>query len=73
MSDIKHKSDDLIVMCCGPQSSKCKCECGKGGACEHKWDGPVEEFSMEGGGCGGSSTCSRCGMRSIDHDMWVLP
>ena len=61
-------NDPISVFQCGSQSPKCKCRCGyPEGTCEHKWDGPwVEEAS------GASVTCSRCGMLSMQHDMWVM-
>lgn len=56
----------VTAVVCGPQSAKCKCQCPDG-SCEHKWDGPAESFE----GCT-TTTCSRCGMTAMGHDMWVL-
>lgn len=42
----------------------CRCECDTGGPCEHKWDGPEEEYEN-----GSSVTCSKCGMSAISHSM----
>jgi len=47
----------------------CYCNCPEG-PCEHKWDGP-EWVSADG--CAASSTCSRCGITAMSHDMRVLP
>lgn len=41
--------------------------------CDHQWDGPWQDFEMPGGGGGGSVTCSKCGMASINHDCAVGP
>lgn len=54
---------------CGPSTTKCACKCPDG-PCEHKWDGEGWESDD---GLLGSSTCSRCGKRAIDHDQWVGP
>ncbi len=51
---------------CGPSTKKCECRCAEGGACEHKWDGEVVEDELSS-----STTCSRCGMTSISHSLWV--
>lgn len=51
---------------CGPSRDKCICACPE--SCGHSWDGPFIEFSN-----GGSSSCSKCGMLAVDHDVWVLP
>lgn len=61
--------DPTTVHMCGPSNSKCKCQCPDG-PCEHKWDGPWEEFD---GGRGGTSTCSRCGTTSLSHALWCGP
>lgn len=53
---------------CGPSTQGCICRCPE--SCEHMWDGPVVEFD---GGRGGSSSCSKCGMLAIDHDLWAGP
>jgi hypothetical protein len=55
-----------VVDVCGPSTKRCKCRCPE--SCEHKWDGP--EYVFDGGG---SSTCSRCGLTAIQHDLWVGP
>jgi len=59
-------NDDFMIVMCGPSSAACKCECGRGGPCEHKWDG--EFIRTEGGG---TATCSRCGMDAMSHSMWT--
>lgn len=59
-----------IHICLGPSSPKCRCECPDG-PCEHQWDGEAVDEEFEGGGGCSSATCSKCGMRAIDHDMWV--
>ena len=48
----------------------CYCACGTGGPCEHKWDGKPYESED---GCAWSTTCSRCGMTAMNHDMRCLP
>ena len=57
---------------CGPQSAQCKCECARGGPCEHQWDGKWVREEREGGGGMESSSCSRCGMLCIDHSLWLF-
>ncbi len=47
----------------------CYCACGTGGPCQHEWNGPWREFED---GCGGETTCSRCGYGSMSHDMWLF-
>ena len=59
-------------VCYGSSSPKCRCKCPDG-ECEHVWDGEWVEEKFEGGGGTSSVTCSRCGMRRIDHDMWCGP
>ena len=66
-------SKQVTVFSCGPSSETCKCECATGGPCEHQWDGPWEEIQGENGVTGGTATCSKCGLRAIDHDLWVAP
>lgn len=71
MSEPNDESPESIdIFICGPQSAKCKCECSRGGPCEHKWDG--ETYTAEDGRME-TATCSRCGALAIEHDMWVLP
>jgi hypothetical protein len=61
-------NEKITVASCGPSTGTCICECSTGGSCEHVWDGPwFMENNM------GTATCSRCGMKAIDHDIWVLP
>lgn len=48
----------------------CYCACSTGGPCEHKWDG---EPWLSKDGTGWSTTCSRCGMTAMSHDMRFLP
>ena len=67
MSD--EKESKITVYACGPSTAKCKCQCPDG-PCEHKWDGPDEEFD---GGRGVSVTCSRCGMSAFQHSLWTGP
>ena len=45
----------------------CYCACPDG-PCQHIWDGPdhVED-------CLVSTTCSRCGMLAMSHDMRCMP
>jgi len=59
----------ISVNVCGPGSAQCKCQCPDG-PCEHQWDGAWYESED---GRMGTSTCSRCGMHRIDHDLWVCP
>jgi hypothetical protein len=63
------EGDQVTVFFCGPSRGQCKCECATGGPCDHVWDGPEVPF----GDRGSSSTCSKCGMTAIDHDLWVCP
>lgn len=42
--------------------NKEKCKDGK----KHQWDGPEHSFD---GGCGSTSTCSKCGMDAISWSM----
>jgi hypothetical protein len=65
--------NDVMVFMCGPSTAQCKCGCGNGGPCEHKWDGPVRELDPATEGYGATVTCSRCGMDAMAHDMWVIP
>lgn len=48
----------------------CYCACGTGGPCEHKWDGGP--YESEDGRIW-STTCSRCGMTSVSHDVSCAP
>lgn len=41
--------------------------------CEHQWDGEGAEWATMGGCYCSSTTCSKCGMTSIDHDSAVGP
>ena len=45
-------------------TGKCYCACGTSGPCQHDWTGPWIEIEN-----GGSISCSKCGMLSIDHSM----
>jgi hypothetical protein len=67
----KPKSEVSIHICRGSSSPTCRCECPDG-PCEHVWDGEWIEEETRGGTLA-SVTCSRCGMRAIDHDMWAAP
>lgn len=58
------------VFGCGPSTAKCVCKCPDG-PCEHKWDGEGVEGPTSGGGYFSATTCSRCGMDSMTHSMWV--
>jgi hypothetical protein len=48
----------------------CYCACATHGPCEHAWDGKPWESED---GCGWSTTCSRCGVTSMSHDMRNAP
>lgn len=61
-----------MIFQCGPSTLACKCACADHGPCQHTWDGPIEEGLMDGGGHYSTTTCSRCGMTSMDHDMWLF-
>jgi hypothetical protein len=50
--------------------NSCYCACATHGPCEHTWDG--EPYESEDG-LEFSTTCSRCGMTSMSHDMRFLP
>lgn len=68
-----HEKKQLEVRMCGPSTQKCVCKCPNG-PCEHQWDGePVREYHDNSNLASESSTCSRCGMDSMAHDMWVSP
>ena len=58
-----------IIVCQGPNSEKCKCRCPK--SCEHEWTGEWVKEVESGGATIESTTCSRCGMRAIDHALWI--
>ena len=60
--------DEVLVEMCGPSNVTCKCECGRGGPCEHQWDGPERLFDG-----GGEVTCSRCCMGAMTHSIWTGP
>ena len=47
----------------------CYCACADGGPCQHVFDGPWQEFED---GSGGTTTCSKCGTWSMNHDMWLF-
>lgn len=64
-------SDELTVHVCGPSRPTCKCNCPE--SCEHVRDGPWQELDFDGGGGGGTVTCSRCGMTAMSHSLWVGP
>ena len=52
---------------------ECKCSCPDGD-CDHVWDGPEEIERYENGNVkSASSTCSKCGMSAMSHDVWVCP
>lgn len=41
--------------------------------CDHKFDGPMEEWETPGGGRVGTVTCSKCGVDAFSHDLAVGP
>jgi hypothetical protein len=48
----------------------CRCNCASGARdCDHVWDGPAVPI----GDSGESSSCSRCGVAAIDHDLMGMP
>ena len=56
---------------CGPSTTLCKCSCPDGD-CEHVWDGPEEVERYEKGNVmSASSTCSKCGISAMSHDVRV--
>lgn len=61
--------DGVVAFTCGPSRPGCKCRCPEGD-CGHKWDGPTVELDE---GLVVTSSCSKCGMTAIDHDLWVAP
>ena len=71
--DQKPAKKNVSVFMCGPSSGPCKCACATGGTCEHVWDGEEQEGECSGGGFFSTTTCSRCGMTAISHDMFVAP
>ena len=79
----------MDIFPCGPATATCRCECltspqqPKMGLlrgetppmpiCEHtfdKWEDYVDE---DGRVLGGSKVCSRCGLSSMEHSLWVCP
>lgn len=73
MSDDKPaEQPPLQVLLCGPSTAACQCACPDG-PCEHVWDGEEEEGEETGGVYYSTTTCSRCGMTSMAHSMWVGP
>ena len=58
-----------MIICRGPNSEKCRCNCPE--SCEHEWDGEWVIEVDSGGATLNTATCSRCGMRAIDHALWV--
>ncbi len=65
----KAEEKSPLVFGCSSSSEQCRCRCPEG-PCEHKWDGPWVETDAHGGE---SVTCSRCGMTSMGHSMWIGP
>lgn len=58
-------------------AGKCYCACPDG-PCQHIWDGPTEPIGLEEGeppesALCWSSTCSRCGISAMSHDMRCGP
>ena len=51
----------------GGSTAECYCACPDG-PCQHDWSGPWVEFEN-----GGSTSCSRCGMLAMNHDIRVMP
>jgi hypothetical protein len=60
-------SDETTIFMCGPSTAECKCECGRGGGCEHDWTGPT--VNPEPGLY--TVTCARCGMDAFTHSLWT--
>ena len=64
------QDSSIGVFICGPSTKTCKCNCPE--SCEHDFTG--EWVTGKEGNCEwGSATCSKCGMTSMAHDMWVGP
>ena len=59
---------DAFLVVCGPSSPTCECRCPT--SCGHDWSGPTRRHAD---GYGFSSTCAKCGMDAMDHDLRVLP
>ena len=45
---------------------RCRCDCKKGGLCEHDFNGSVVYTKNSG-----SVTCRYCGMTAMAHDMML--
>lgn len=71
LKDVVPEESGVTVHICGPSSEGCVCRCPD--ECGHVWDGPWVVEKLAGGGGMGTTTCSKCGMRRIDHDIWVMP
>lgn len=65
----EHGWDRNEVHAHASHASGCYCACPDG-PCQHVWDGPTVEFDD---GCGMTTTCSRCGEWSFNHDMRCAP
>jgi len=53
---------------CNHNDAACYCACPTG-PCEHRWDGEI--YTSDDQSCQ-STTCSRCGITSFNHDMRVM-
>lgn len=56
------KSSPVTIFVCGREF----CKDGQ----SHQWDGPERIFD---GGCGSSSTCSKCGLDAMSYDLMCAP
>lgn len=54
----------LISPCAFEDDDACYCACGRGGPCEHQWDGKPW---VSADGREYSVTCSKCGMTAMQH------
>lgn len=57
----------------GGNSHQCYCACPDG-PCQHDWSGPGQDILDDNGQpCGFETTCARCGMGAMSHDVRVMP
>lgn len=64
----KMRADGWEIAHTTHDDNACYCDCGRGGPCEHQWDGdPIDD------GQTWSVTCSKCGESAYSHALRNSP